>query len=68
MLSTISPVRYSSRTDRPFSPGRRHCVNFAREMTLAEFGPRDGRALLQADFIDRQPWALPAYSPEAPRR
>ena len=59
--------RNSSRTDRPFNPGRRH-GNFAREMTLAEFRPRDGRALLQADFIDRQPWELPAYSPEARRR
>ena len=54
----------SSRADRPFNPGRRHRANFAREMTLAQFRPRDGRALLQADFIDRQPWETPAPSPE----
>ena len=68
MSITTAPSRRPARADRPFNPGRRHRTNFAREITLAEFRPRDGRALLQADFIDRQPWALPAYSPEARRR
>ena len=64
-MSYITPPAHrSSRADRPFNPGRRHRANFAREMTLAQFRPRDGRALLQADFIDRQPWETPAPSPE----
>ncbi len=67
-MTYITPTaRRLGRTDKPFNPGQRH-GNFAREITLAEFRPRDGRALLQADFIDRQPWELPAYSPEARRR
>ncbi len=53
----------NSSRPKPFAPGRRH-GNFAREMTLSEFGPRNGRALLQADFIDRQPWETPIPSPE----
>lgn len=67
MSNTITPPHISSRTGRPYNPGRRHRANFAREMTLAQFRPRDGRALLQADFIDRLPNGLPRSSPEARR-
>ena len=58
MTYTTPDTRRLERADRPFSPGRRH-GNFAREITLAEFGPRNGRALDQADFTDRLPGLAP---------
>ena len=62
MSITTPDARRLGRTDKPFVPGRRH-GNFAREMTLAEFRPRDGRALLQVYFIDRLPGDLPMSAP-----
>ncbi len=40
-------------------------ASFARQATIAAFGWRHARALDQADFVDRQPGALPRPSPEA---
>ena len=58
-MSVTAPApRRLGRTDKPYNPGRRH-GNFAREMTLTEFGPRNGRALLQAEFVDRKPGLAP---------
>ena len=51
--------RISSGANRHSNPGRRHRANFARQMVFAEFG-RHGRALDQADFVDRQPWQVRA--------
>ncbi len=45
--------------------GRRHRANFARQITITEFGWKFARALDQADFIDRAPGELPMSSPEA---
>ncbi len=50
--------RRSSRTDRPFNPGRRHRAEFARQAVIAEFGWRFAKALDQADFVDRAPGDL----------
>ena len=46
------------------NPGRRHRANFARAATISAFG-HHAWALDHADFIDRQPWEMPARSPEA---
>ena len=59
------PPRRSTRTDKPFSPGRRRRADFARQAVFAAFGSRYGKALDQADFIDRAPGELPGPSPEA---
>ncbi len=65
MSNTITPPRNSSRTGRPFTPGRRHRANYARQATIDAFGWRFARALDQADFVDRLPGQLPLLSPEA---
>ncbi len=65
MSNTITPPCNSSRTGRPFNPGRRHRANFARQVTIDAFGWRFARALDQADFVDRLPGQLPLLSPEA---
>ena len=65
MSNTITPPRNSSRTGRPFNPGRRHRADFARQATIDTFGWRHARALDQADFLDRQPGDMPKSSPEA---
>ena len=57
--------RNSSRVDHPNYPDRRHLTDFARQITIAEFGGRYARALDQDGFIDRAPNQLPAPSPEA---
>ncbi len=59
-----NPSPRSTRTDRPFSPGRHHRANFARAAVISEFG-RHARALDQGDFEDRKPWERPVRSPEA---
>ncbi len=64
MSITTSPARNSSRTDRPYNPGRRHRANFARAAVISEFG-RHAWALDHADFEDRKPWERPVRSPEA---
>ncbi len=50
---------------RPFNPGRRRRVGFARQVTIDAFGWRFARALDQADFVDHAPGQLPFPSPEA---
>ncbi len=52
------PTRRSRRSDRPFNPGRRHRADFARAAVFTEFSPRDAKAILQADFVDRAPGDL----------
>ena len=64
MPNTIIPTRNSSRSGKPFNPGRRHRTNFARAAVFAEFG-HHGWALDQGDFEDRRPWRMPVPSPEA---
>ncbi len=64
MTYTTSPERRSSRTGKPFNPGRRHRADFARQATIDAFGWRFARALDQGDFIDRAPSAAPRPSPE----
>ncbi len=59
MSMYTSPPRNSSRTDRPYNPGRRHRADFARQATIDAFGWRFARALDQADFIDRKPGLVP---------
>ena len=44
---------------RPFNPGRRRRVGFARQATIDAFGWRFARALDQADFLDRLPDEIP---------
>ena len=68
MSITTSGSRRSSRTDRPFNPGRRTSADFARAITLAEFGWRNGKMLDQADFRDRPPARIPTPAPEARSR
>ena len=61
-----NPSPRSSRTNRPFNPGRRHHrADFARAATIAEFGYSHGRALDYGDFVDRLPNELPVVSPRA---
>ena len=67
MSNTITPPCNSSRTGRPFNPGRRHRADFARAAVFACFG-RHAFALDQVDFIDRLPGQLPLLSPEARSR
>ncbi len=62
-LNTATP-RNSSRTSKPFNPGRRHRANFARAAVFAEFG-RAAFAIDQGDFSDREPWQMLARAPEA---
>ena len=57
--------RRSSRTDKPFNPGRRHRADFARQATIEAFSWRFARALDQGDFVDRAPGQLPLPAPEA---
>ncbi len=52
---------------RPFNPGRRRRVGFARQVTIDAFGWRFARALDQADFVDRQPGDMPMSSPDSRR-
>ncbi len=65
MTFTTSPVRRSSRTGKPYNPGRRYRSDFARLATIDAFGWRFARALDQADFVDRAPGAAPGPAPEA---
>ena len=53
-MQKYTPVLNPTRSDR------RHRADFARQATIDAFG-RHGRALDQADFVDRQP-------DQAPRR
>ena len=64
MSYDTSPPRNSSRTGKPFNPGRRHRANFARAAVHTEFG-RHAFAIDQGDFIDRKPWQMPTRSPDA---
>ena len=58
------PQRFSSSTNRPYNPGRRHRrADFARGAVFVEFGYRHGRAVDYADFVDRLPNELPVLSP-----
>ena len=58
MSNTTPDARRLGRTDKPFNPGRRHRADFARQITIAEFG-RHARALDQDDFVDRAPGLAP---------
>ncbi len=56
MMSYITLRRgFSSRTNSPSNPSRRHRADFARQATIAAFGWRHARAIDQADFVDRRP-------------
>ena len=57
--------KISSRTGKPFNPGRRHRADFARQTTIDAFGWRFARMLDQADFVDRAPGQFPRPAPEA---
>ena len=46
---------FSSRTNSPFEPDRRHRADFARQAVIAAFGWHHACALDQADFIDHPP-------------
>ncbi len=65
MPNTTTSTHNSSRTGKPFSSGRRHRANFARQATIDAFSWRFARALDQADFVDRAPGEIPRSSPEA---
>ena len=66
MSIIIFPRRRSSRARNPHN-GRRLRADFARQMTITEFGWRFAKALDQADFVDRAPGELPLTSPEVRR-
>ena len=55
---------------RPASSRRnsKQRAQFARQMVLAEFGYRHGRALDQSDFVDRLPHQRPPRMDEIGRR
>ncbi len=65
MSNTTTSAHNSSRTGKPFNPGRRHRADFARQAVFAEFRSRDAKSILDVDFIDRAPRAAPRLSPEA---
>lgn len=65
MSNTITPPHISSRTGRPYNPGRRRRANFARGVMFAEFGYRQGRAIDYANFVDRRPDQAPMPTPGA---
>ncbi len=56
-------ARRLGRTGHPSNTNRRVRASFARAATMAAFG-RHGRALDQADFVDRLPGETPLPSPE----
>ncbi len=64
MSITTLDARRLGRADHPSTPERRIRANFARQATIAAFGWRHGRALDQADFVDRLPGETPLPSPE----
>ena len=64
-MSIISPARRASRVDLSSNSSRRTNADFAREITIAEFGWHFARALDQADFLDRPSSQFPAPAPEA---
>ena len=64
MTHTTFPTHNSSRTGKPFNPGRRHRANFARAAVFAEFGAH-AWSIDQGDFQDRKPWQIPMRSPTA---
>ncbi len=68
MSITTPPARRSSRTGKPFNPGRRHRADFARRAIIDAFGWHFARALDQADFIDRLTGQFPRPLPEAQTR
>ncbi len=49
---------FTSRTNHPSNPGRRHRADFARQAAIAAFG-RHAWALDQGDFVDRAPGDMP---------
>ena len=65
MTITTLPARNSSRTGRPYNPGRRHRADFARAAVYAEFGYRHERAVDYVDFVDRRPDQAPLSAPGA---
>ncbi len=67
MSSYSLGTKISSRTGKPFNPGRRHRADFARAAVFAEFRSRDAKAILDVDFIDRPSGQLPLPAPEARR-
>jgi len=67
MLSTTSPARAASRADFPSNSNHHTSAGFARQMTLSAFGWKNGKALDQADFLDRPPGQFPVPVPEARR-
>ena len=67
-IPTMIGEHAASRADRPFNPTRRTSADFARAITLDEFGWRNGKTLDQGDFVDRPPARIPAPTPEARSR
>ena len=59
-MLTTAPSRSQGRADRPSNLTRRTSADFARQVTIAEFGWRFARALDQADFVDHPPGQFPA--------
>ncbi len=55
MTFYTTTTRDARRVNPPFSLGRHHRANFARQAVIAAFGWRHARALDQADFVDRMP-------------
>ena len=64
-IPTMIGERAASRVNLPSNSTRRTSADFARAITLAEFGWRNGKMLDQADFRDRAPGRFPALAPEA---
>ncbi len=64
MTSYTTTTPKSSPAGYPSNPNRRIRATFARQATIAAFGWRHGRALDQADFVDRLPGETPLPSPE----
>ena len=57
----------TTRDTRRANPDRAHRTKFARQAAIDAFGWRYGKALYQADFVDRRPGELPRPSPGAGR-
>ncbi len=57
-------ARRLGRADHSSNSDCRVRASFARQATIAAFGWRHGRALDQADFVDRLPGETPLPSPE----
>ena len=55
MLTYTYSTKLSTRPSRPHPNSTRRRASFAREATIAAFGPKAIHALDEPDFADRQP-------------